>query len=209
MVNAGENAKLECTKYIDHFNENEMQLTWRKSSRGGHNSPVIATDKTVYTKNNKYHIDNDFNLNIVNAAIEDNGAYVCSVLPDGLYMTIHLKVRTDLSKLKIHRIVESGHNLDVTKSKIQIKSGTRVELLCEDISQGPAKVYQWIGEKSMRRNNGIYVDESGKLVIDKADSQHAGLYQCIATNEDQKANNNGTKPLELHDVVEIVVECKY
>lgn len=201
--------KLNCVTFLYNFVASQKQLTWsRLPSRGHPTSDVIAYDKNVYNNIKKYHVDDDLNLEIKDITMDDDGQYVCGILPDNINLTIYVTVNAIVNvndkNLRIYRVNPSFGKQDVTGSKIQVKSKSRIELECKDISNGPAKVYQWVSTAQIKRERGFYVEENGKFVIEGADSHHAGLYQCIAENE-QKGGN----PETMTERVEISVECKY
>lgn len=189
---------------MNNYVENQKQLTWSRieTPRIHHGIGVIAIDHNIYLKNNRYSIDaNTLDLEIKDATADDEGTYECRVLPENIVLTIHLELNKGVT-LKIYKVVQgTGHKQDVTNGRIQVKSKSRIELECKDIS-GITQNYEWLSTANIKRERGFYVEENGKFVIESVDSHHAGLYQCIVENEDK------SKP-KITEKVEIVVECEF
>lgn len=150
-----------------HDQERHLCLWYKESEFIGSNKATIP--------NERYDI-NKKDLIIKDVKAEDAGMFYCHVTPENVWLNITLVVNAPAS-------IQIKHNGDdVMGNIINYSEGKRIEIECEATGNPRPTITIASDGYNLGRTHGIHV-EDGKMVIEKAEPKHSGVYQCMADNK--------------------------
>lgn len=154
-------------------------------------SQVIVQESSVLDP--KYDVDADFSLVIRKASMSDDGDYTCKILPSQLLSSAKLNVAQPPS-VKI-----TDGNRDIMDRTMTYREGEKIRLICD--AQGfPRPTTHWDTKHHRLHDLAGVIVNKGELMIESAEPQHSGIYECRAENQNNQAANAS---------VHIVIECKW
>ncbi|KAM7358899.1 limbic system-associated membrane protein isoform 1-T3 [Cochliomyia hominivorax] len=158
-VIVGETIELPCKVQ----NLGSFVLLWRKGSS------VLTAGHLKITRDARFKIVGDYNLQINGVKTQDAGDYICQLGDqenrDQVH-TVEILVPPTLRALP--------HNGQVTARK-----GSTVTLECK-ASGNPVPTIYWF--KKDMFSGPTHLSDSSTLILENVDRHHAGIYQCSADN---------------------------
>lgn len=172
------------TLYCPVKNKGDHSILWYRGDL------LLAQERMVLER--RYEVDSDFSLIIPNVMGSDEGDYTCKVLPSDLLSSCKLNV----AQPPTVKITDGSR--DVMDRTMTYREGEKIRLIC-DAHGFPRPTIQW-DTKHHRLNDlaGVIVNK-GDLIIENAEPQHSGIYECKAENENNQSTNAS---------VHVVIECK-
>uniref|UniRef100_A0A1A9WBQ4 Ig-like domain-containing protein n=1 Tax=Glossina brevipalpis TaxID=37001 RepID=A0A1A9WBQ4_9MUSC len=143
-VIVGETIELPCKVQ----NLGSFVLLWRKGSS------VLTAGHLKITRDPRFKIVGDYNLQINGVKTQDAGDYICQLVPPTLRAL--------------------PHNGQVTARK-----GSTVTLECK-ASGNPVPTIYWFKKDVF--SGPTHLSDSSTLILENVDRHHAGIYQCSADN---------------------------
>ncbi|XP_029404263.1 limbic system-associated membrane protein [Bactrocera dorsalis] len=158
-VIVGETIELPCKVQ----NLGSFVLLWRKGSS------VLTAGHLKITRDQRFKIVGDYNLQIASVKTQDAGDYICQLGDqenrDQVH-TVEILVPPTLRALP--------HNGQVTARK-----GSTVTLECK-ASGNPVPTIYWFKKDVFA--GPTHLSDSSTLILENVDRHHAGIYQCSADN---------------------------
>ncbi|CAD7081255.1 unnamed protein product [Hermetia illucens] len=155
----GETIELPCKVQ----NLGNFILLWRKGTA------VLTAGHLKISRDSRFKIVGDYNLQISNVRTQDAGDYICQIgdqeTRDQVH-TVEILVPPTLRALP--------HNGQVTARK-----GSTVTLECK-ASGNPVPTIYWYKKDVF--SGTTHLSDSSTLILDNVDRHHAGIYQCSADN---------------------------
>lgn len=143
--------------------------------------------------------ESDHTLIIENVQPDDEGNYVCKVLPNTIEMTAKLIVTSAggaLEKPSAHIYATDGR--DISERSITFRQGEYIEISC--IGRPETSDIKWFsGENRVASNDNVQI-EGNRLIIKNATRDHNRLYSCLIEGGD--GNNVGSTSVTIN------VHCK-
>lgn len=170
---------------------------WYKNSAKNmlyiHNSKGNSNDRTSLNAS-------DHTLIIKNVQPEDEGNYVCRVMPNKIEMTAKLIVIPvnggALEKPSAHIYASDGR--DISDRSITLRQGERVEISCKGRPE-TTDIKWFCGGIRVASNDNLQIDGK-RLIITNATRDQNRLYSCLIEGAD--GNNVGSTSVTIN------VQCK-
>lgn len=150
----------------------------------------LAQDKQILEK--RFEVDSNFSLVIPNVMGSDEGEYTCKILPADLLSSAKLNVEQPPT-VKI-----TDGNRDIMDRTMTFREGEKIRLIC-DAHGFPRPSMTWDTRHHRLHDLAGVIVNKGELIIESAEPQHSGIYDCKAENEKHQASNGS---------VHIIIECK-
>lgn len=150
------------------------------------------------TDDDRFTLHADHSLNIENLTETDYDTYKCSILPENIDIFTELRPSNGAAQLKASILIDGR---DVNERAMTFRQGDRIELLCKSKMPRAANAitYVWSSAGSRLESGEQQTVDGGRLIIESANKNHNGIYQCLA---DDKTD------ITEHASVTIKVYCK-
>lgn len=150
------------------------------------------------TGDDRFILNADHSLTIQNVKESDSDSYKCSILPESIDIFTDLRTLNGASKSEASIFIDGR---DVNDRAMTFRQGDRIELLCKSKKPAAANAisYVWSSAGSRVESGEQQTVDGGRLIIESANKNHNGIYQCLA---DDKTDNTE------HASVTIKVNCK-
>ncbi|XP_067646453.1 limbic system-associated membrane protein isoform X3 [Eurosta solidaginis] len=158
-VIVGETIELPCKVQ----NLGSFVLLWRKGSS------VLTAGHLKITRDPRFKIVGDYNLQIVSVKTQDAGDYICQLGDQENRDQVHT-----VEILVPPTLRSMPYNGQVTARK-----GSTVTLECK-ASGNPVPTIYWFKKDVF--SGPTHLSDSSTLVLENVDRHHAGVYQCSADN---------------------------
>lgn len=167
-------------------NKGDYSILWYRGDL------ILSQDAMVLEK--KYQVDSEFRLVIPKVMASDEGDYTCKVMttPEALLSSCKLSVAQPPS-VKI----TDGHR-DIMDRTMTYREGDKIRLVC-DVHGYPRPTVEWDTKHHRLNDLAGVIRNKGDLIIESAEPQHSGIYECHAENELRQSSVAS---------VHIVIECK-
>lgn len=117
-----------------------------------------------------------YSLTISNVTEDDQGVYLCNLLPQAI--TMHAKLIV-LKPLKAHIYRADGR--DVSQHSITYRENEPFEVECKAEGRKSNKIeYKWTADDNGLKSNDHLQIDGGKLIFKKPSYDDVGVYQCMA-----------------------------
>lgn len=145
-------------------------------------------------------IESDHTLIITNVQPEDEGNYLCKVVPEGIDMTAKLIIIpvNGGALEKPSAQIQSADGRDISERSITFRQGERIEIICKGRPE-TTDVKWFSGENRVAVNDNVQID-GNRLIIKKAGREHNRSYSCLIEGGD--GNDVGTTSVTIN------VHCK-
>lgn len=165
-------------------NKGDHTILWYRGEQ------LLVQDTIVVEK--KYEVNSDFSLIIPKVIGADEGDYTCKILPSELLSSAKLNVAQPPT-VKI-----TDGNRDIMDRTMTYREGEKIRLFC-DAHGFPRPSIDWDTKHHRLHDLAGVIVNKGELIIESAEPQHSGIYECRAENENGQASNGS---------VHVVIECK-
>lgn len=146
-------------------------------------------------------IEKDHTLVIENVQPEDQGNYICRVMPSSIEMIAKLIVIQQsggaMEKPSAHIFNSDGR--DISERSITFRQGERIEISCKGRPETP-DVKWFSGGNRVATSSNVQID-GNRLIIENATRDHNRMYSCLIEGAD--GNNIGSTSVTIN------VECKW
>ncbi|XP_031330732.1 MAM domain-containing glycosylphosphatidylinositol anchor protein 2-like [Photinus pyralis] len=138
-------------------------LVWRKGSN------LISAGHHLITSDRRFLLQS-FNLQLRGAKITDQGDYTCQIGDGSLGDLIHT----------VEILIPPNLQIIPPENQVTAKQGGSVLFECQ-ATGNPAPIVQW-SKKDGILPSGLQVESGSTLSLNDLQKQHAGMYQCTASN---------------------------
>lgn len=136
---------------------------------------LIFTGKGRVTPDDRYTIESDHSLSIMNVQKKDEDTYQCVVIPNNVTM---------FAKLIVTKHVQAHifqGNRELTDRSITYRQNEKIEVECKATGTKTDTVnYTWSADGTVITSDENIKVDGGRLTIPKANHDHIRVYECLA-----------------------------
>ncbi|XP_055312013.1 limbic system-associated membrane protein [Sitodiplosis mosellana] len=138
-------------------------LLWRRGSS------VISAGHLKITRDDRFKIVDDYNLQISNVKTQDAGDYICQIGDQETRDQVHT----------VEILVPPTLRAVPQNGQVAARKGSTVTLECK-ASGNPVPSIYWFKKDIF--SGSTHLSDSSTLILERVDRHHAGVYQCAADN---------------------------
>ncbi|XP_037024266.1 limbic system-associated membrane protein isoform X1 [Bradysia coprophila] len=138
-------------------------LLWRRGTS------VLTAGHLKITRDSRFKIVGDYNLQIANVRTQDAGDYICQIGDQETRDQVHT----------VEILVPPTLRAVPQNGQVSARKGSTVTLECK-ASGNPVPTIYWF--KKDIYSSTTHLSDSSTLILDRVDRHHAGVYQCAADN---------------------------